>query len=670
MMFCVVDSALAFAFIGLLWFGLRKWISAQFGYFLFLLVFLKFFIPSPVSLSDLVMGIQSEPTPGITGGERFQMDWLWLGGKRFADSDLQSIKTNGSGTDQPSAAQPPVISPVVYMMVGWFCILVFLLYRLAVRANRTRKFLKVTYPIDVNTYPIDLRRLESIAGLSRPIRWFAGVWVNTPIVYGILYPRIILPFEFEKQYTRSQMEWILLHELTHIKRNDLFVSLVQKLIQTVFFFNPLIVWLNAIVDRLREYSCDDRALKMTVISREDCGDGFLHVVAQANHISSMAPATLGVNHYKSMIRRRLMRILDSTHTPVSKLSFTAHVTIILFALIVCSFTGQSSMAQSMQWNQVIPQGISLEHRQGHSMCYDETRQKVILFGGLQEEPRDTHNETFEWDGSQWKEVEIDPQQRPSKRFLSAMAYDPIRKKIVLYGGADLMTYKSYQDTWEFDGTKWTQIDTPGCGIRFEHAMAFDPIRGKVLLFGGDEDLTYKGSNDLWEYDGSTWTQIPLDNAPSPRSFATMVLDEKRNKVVLFGGSVNDSQAFGDTWEWDGEQFTQVSESGPPPRAWFGMAYNSDREKVVLFGGGDFGQIYFNDTWEWDGNQWTQLDIPGPQKRAMIDLVYDKLRRTIVTFGGCGYDDPTIWSSYNDTWVLSSSSSGVSNDLWPFYFNTK
>ncbi len=92
------------------------------------------------------------------------------------------------------------------------------------------------------------------------------------------------------------------------------------------------------------------------------------------------------------------------------------------------------MTQSIQWKQIDkPQGGAPEQRQGHSMCYDEIRQKVVLFGGFESEPRVMHDETLEWDGREWVEIGMDPYNRPLKRFLSAMAYDPIRKKIVLYG---------------------------------------------------------------------------------------------------------------------------------------------------------------------------------------------------------------------------------------------
>jgi hypothetical protein len=51
--------------------------------------------------------------------------------------------------------------------------------------------------------------------------------------------------------------------------------------------------------------------------------------------------------------------------------------------------------------------------------------------------------------------------------------------------------------------------------RYDHAMA--TINDKVVLFGG---ITGPGAygvvNDTWEWDGTAWTQRMLTTSPSPR----------------------------------------------------------------------------------------------------------------------------------------------------------
>jgi hypothetical protein len=61
----------------------------------------------------------------------------------------------------------------------------------------------------------------------------------------------------------EQVEAILLHELAHIRRNDYLVNLFQCLVETLFFFNPAILWLSALIREEREYCCDDLAIEQT-----------------------------------------------------------------------------------------------------------------------------------------------------------------------------------------------------------------------------------------------------------------------------------------------------------------------------------------------------------------------------------------------------------------------
>ena len=57
------------------------------------------------------------------------------------------------------------------------------------------------------------------------------------------------------------MEAIILHEISHIKRNDYLVNLFVSLIETILFFNPFVVLLGKIIKKERENCCDDFVLQ-------------------------------------------------------------------------------------------------------------------------------------------------------------------------------------------------------------------------------------------------------------------------------------------------------------------------------------------------------------------------------------------------------------------------
>lgn len=96
---------------------------------------------------------------------------------------------------------------------------------------------------------------------------------------------------------------------------------------------------------------------------------------------------------------------------------------------------------------------------------------------------------------------------------------------------------------EFDGDTWQYKTTNALNNRTNAALAYDPDRGKVVLFGGKTDSTSFG--DTWTWDGSSWAQVTTQG-PAPRYDASMTYDPTRGGLLLVGGA-DTSGYFGDTW---------------------------------------------------------------------------------------------------------------------------
>jgi hypothetical protein len=164
-----------------------------------------------------------------------------------------------------------------------------------------------------------------------------------------------------------------------------------------------------------------------------------------------------------------------------------------------------------------------------------------------------------------------------------MAYDAGRGVAVLFGGETEASFSTLDDTWEYDGANWTEIDVRvSPSDRAQHAMAYDAARGIVVLSGG-----FEIGADTWEYDGTTWREVAPPGATRYRWAHAMVYDSRREVVVLFGGQTGDAGPLvDDTWEYDGAGWTEVATPvSPPPSAGHGMVYDSRRGTSVLFGGG-------------------------------------------------------------------------------------
>jgi hypothetical protein len=252
----------------------------------------------------------------------------------------------------------------------------------------------------------------------------------------------------------------------------------------------------------------------------------------------------------------------------------------------------------INWTQKTPT-TSPSARSYHALVYDAARQRVVLFGGNNGSVN--LNDTWEWDGTNW--ILKSPTSSPSIRSGHAMTYDTIRQRVVLFGGsAD--NFVPNNETWEWDGTNWT-LKTPAASpsIRHYHALAYDAARQRVVFFGGYYRNYNVPYNDTWEWDGTNWSQKSPFNPPSARLHHALAYDASHQRVVLFGGYSTSGANFNETWEWDGTTWSQKSlKISPSARQTNGgMAYDSTRQRMVLFGGYPGGVA--NDTWEWDGTNW-------------------------------------------------------------------
>lgn len=285
-------------------------------------------------------------------------------------------------------------------------------------------------------------------------------------------------------------------------------------------------------------------------------------------------------------------------------------------------------------------------RSSMSMAYDSDRQVTVMFGGRNH--LGLLSDTWEFDGTSWTEVVT--AHAPEPRFWHAMAYDSNRKRMVLYGGGDIDNQILYEETWEFDGVDWQILETNRSPPALSQmSMAFDSYLGEIVLFGGEHFSG--GSNQTWTYDGVDWTQVSTVNSPPRGVLAAMAFDSIRNKTVFFGSGVVVDETLSDagTWEFDGFDWDNVTTASSPMGRWaHSMVYDSFRQRMVLFGG--YGPslntgALLSDTWEYDGLDWTEITpTHSPQAREQHGMSYDSASKQVILFGGAGY------SSGDDTWA--------------------
>lgn len=106
-----------------------------------------------------------------------------------------------------------------------------------------------------------VQKISSHLGIKKPVHVYLSTLVTSPVTVGYLKPMILLPIAALNNLTTQQVEAILLHELSHIRRHDYLVNLLLTLVHVVLYFNPFVKFFLRKVEIERENCCDELVLQ-------------------------------------------------------------------------------------------------------------------------------------------------------------------------------------------------------------------------------------------------------------------------------------------------------------------------------------------------------------------------------------------------------------------------
>ncbi|MGI9028606.1 MAG: Kelch repeat-containing protein [Ilumatobacteraceae bacterium] len=272
-------------------------------------------------------------------------------------------------------------------------------------------------------------------------------------------------------------------------------------------------------------------------------------------------------------------------------------------------------------------------REGTAFALDAGSDRLVMFGGLTGDTTlaDVWTADLGRPGRPvWRQLcsPLSCGQGPSARWGAHAVHDPVDDRLIVFGGM-MSGGVTANDVWALDVgdvPQWHQLSPAGAPppARWSAAHGYDPVRHRMVIFGGQtgSDATGTPLQDTWALtlgDAPAWTRLATSGPqPAPRrspASAVRVTNGGAELIVATGLTVGAATHHDDVWSLalgdDSAQWVELvadgPSAGPAPRRSATAVYDPRHDRLVMTFGRS-GQRFFDDTWAFDleDRSWYQL----------------------------------------------------------------
>jgi beta-lactamase regulating signal transducer with metallopeptidase domain len=325
-----IQSSVLIVLLLVIDFLLRKRVRAVFRYCLWMLLFVKLVLPasftlptgigywlgdyftSEVSIAKFVPQIE-EAVPiaiDIPQGYIIPLEATTMNQTTATGIELEAICWQG------------------LVFLGWLVGMLVLLALLVRRICFVKGLIAQSKPANERLLEM-LEECRCRIGIRRNIELRLSGNTLSPAVCGLFKPIILIPATLLEKLSREKLKAVLIHELAHIKRADVWVNLLQTMLQIVYFYNPLVWLANAMVRRAREQAVDEMVLVTFKPETKNYSNTLIDIAEMAFWRPNFSLRLIGVVESKKALERRIKHMLNRPVPKSSRLGFLG-----LFAIIV------------------------------------------------------------------------------------------------------------------------------------------------------------------------------------------------------------------------------------------------------------------------------------------------------------------------------------------------
>ncbi len=216
------------------------------------------------------------------------------------------------------ASEPFPLRPIVAGV--WLVGAAIMLVRLGIGWRRVARICRSATPL---TEP------ESLDGLPlRGVRVLVSGQVPSPVCFGVFRPVIVMPQRLLAESGQSECRMILGHELAHVARRDVLINMLQRLMEAVLFFHPLVWVASRLLTQERERVCDN-----WVVAHGADASAYAEFLSRLAEQAFGSARLQGVALFEGGLLRRVRDLLDPRRARLTRLTRLAALACTLVALI-------------------------------------------------------------------------------------------------------------------------------------------------------------------------------------------------------------------------------------------------------------------------------------------------------------------------------------------------
>ena len=335
------QSSLLLVIVFCLDYLLARKVRAAVRYALWLVVLLKLVLPptlaSPTSAAWWLSQPKPAPAPVV---KHFTVTY----GETVSPLDFtpQSV---------PLPAPPPKLQLAGWLLIAASAVSVVLLVWMCIRWWQVTRMVWKATPMNAET--VILASAGALAGRCARVKLKIVEGRMSPAVCGLFRPVILLPRKLVEKLSSEQLHVVLLHELFHLRRGDVWMNCAQALLQIVYWWHPLLWVANARIRRLREEAVDDSVM----LALRDHADAYAPTLLEVAKLAFRRPllslGLVGIMESRSALRQRIERLVDFRAPRKAGLTIVSFLAICIFSAVALPM-GEAPSAPDAKDESVMP----------------------------------------------------------------------------------------------------------------------------------------------------------------------------------------------------------------------------------------------------------------------------------------------------------------------------